>query len=272
MAKLKWDEVGERVYETGISNAVLYLEDGRGVPWNGITQVVEESINNVEELHYDGVKYADVVTIGDFKGSIRAFTYPDEFWPYEGSLEAQTGLYFMHQPPKKFSVAYKTNVGDDVNGLDSGYKIHILYNLTAVPAQKSYETISDTVEPMEFEWNVTSVPEQVYGFMPTAQIVINSRRMDSNLLKDIEDILFGSEDNDSYLPSLQSLHTFIKKWNRLIITEFDDGTWTAVSRAEGIITMLDDTTFQIDTDTAEYIDADTYTIASSDKNEDDIWQ
>jgi len=271
MPALVWDQVGERIYETGISKGVLYKSDGYGVPWNGLTSVDEDISTEAEAVYFDGVKFNDIVTVGDFSATLRAFTYPDEFLPYEGTVEEQTGFYIANQRPSRFSMSYQTLIGDDVVGVECGYKIHILYNLTAIPSQKTYQTMSVDAEPIEFEWQITSIPEILENYRPTAHVIINSCKIDPYLLQDIEDILYGDEEDQAHLPPLQSFATFVRKWDRLIITDNGDGTWTATSNAEGIITMLDETTFQIVSDTAEYLDPDTYTISSSEKNEDDIW-
>lgn len=271
MAALVWDQVGDRLFETGISKGVLYADDGHGVAWNGLTSIEDSIDSEVEPIYFDGTKINDIVTIGDFSATLRAFTYPNEFLPYEGTIEDQTGFYILNQPQSRFSLSYRTEIGDDIEGISSGYKIHILYNLTAIPAQRQYQTLSLDVEPLEFEWSITSVPDEIDRYRPTSHIIFNSREIDPNLLQDIEDILYGDEDSDPYLPPLQGFATFIRKWDRLIITDLGNGIWTAESKIEGIINMLDDTTFEIISDTAEYIDADTYTISSSEKNEEDIW-
>lgn len=271
MPELVWDQIGDRTYEAGISKGVLYLESGFGVPWNGLTSVEEKNTNSVESVYFDGVKFSDIVTVGDFEATMRAFTYPDEFLFFEGTIQDQTGFYIMNQPPSKFGLSYQTKIGNDVDGIEAGYKIHIHYNLTAIPSARTFESISDTLDPIEFEWEITSVPEEIENFYPTAHVVLDSRKLNAHLLQDIEDILYGSNSNDAYLPSLKGLSTFIRKWDRLIITEYGDGTWTAEVNEEGILTMLDPTTFQIVSDTATYLDANTYEISSSDKNEEDVW-
>jgi hypothetical protein len=271
MSALVWDQVGTHMFETGISKGVLYKDDSYGVPWNGLTAIEESTSNEVDPVHFDGVKFNDIVTIGDFTAVLRAFTYPNDFLYYEGTIEDQTGFYILDQPQSKFGLSYQTKIGDDVHGIESGYKIHLLYNLTALPSQRLYQTLSMSTEPIEFEWTITSIPEEIENFRPTAHVVLNSLEMDSHLLADIEAILYGDEDNDPRLPPLKGFATFIRKWDRLIITDNGDGTWTADSKEEGVITMIDDTTFQIITDTAEYLDATTYEIWSSEKNEEDIW-
>jgi hypothetical protein len=272
MAKLEWDQIGERWYEAGISKGVLYKSDGYGVPWNGLISVDEKSVDSNESVYYDGIRINDVVTVGDFVGVLRAFCYPEEFFHYEGTIKDQTGFFVYNQAKSRFGLSYQTLIGNDIDGLDRAYKIHLLYNLTALPADKTYQTLADTIEPMEFEWDISGIPEDIDLFRPTAHVSISSLDLDPNLLKDIEDIIYGTEDNDAYLPSLKGLATFIRKWERLIITDIGDGLWTAESPVDGVIEMINETTFQITSDTAIYLNADTYEISSSEKNEEDIWQ
>jgi hypothetical protein len=270
MAELVWDQAGDRLYETGVSKGVLYKDDTYGVAWNGLTAIEEDVGTESEPVYFDGVKFNDIITIGDFSAVLRAFTYPDEFLKYEGTLKDQTGFYVMNQPQSRFGLSYQTKIGDDIIESDAGYKIHILYNLTAIPSSRSYETMSDNVDPIEFEWSISSIPEEIENFRPTAHVVFNSRELDPNLLKDIEELLYGNEENEPRLPSLKGLATFIRKWDRLIITDLGNGLWSAESNVEGVITMLDPTTFQIVSDTATYLNPYTYEITSSEKNEEDI--
>jgi hypothetical protein len=273
MTTLAWDQVGERIYETGVSKGVLYKEDGYGVAWNGLTSVEESMGNEVDPVYFDGVKFNDIVTVGDFAAIVRAFTYPEEFLYYEGTYLEQAGFYVTGQSQSRFGLSYQTRVGDDIIGTEAGYKIHLLYNLTALPSQRDYQTMSLDTEPIEFEWTISAIPEEIENYRPTAHVIFDSRLMDPNMLADLEDIIYGDEDSDAQLPSLKGLATFIRKWDRLIITDNGDGTWTADTQAEDTTTliMLDDTTFQIISDTAIMLDADSYEISSSEKNEEDLW-
>lgn len=271
MAVLTWDKPGAHLFEAGVSKGVLYLADGSGVPWNGITAVDEKVYGSVEPVFFDGVKFNDIVTIGEFKATLKAFTYPEEFAECEGTLEEQRGFYIKNQAPSRFGLSYQTVTGDDINGLYTGYKIHILYNLTALPSDRARETISDSIAPVEFEWEITAIPEEIENYRPTAHVVFDSRKMDPHLLRDIESILYGDEDEDAHLPSLKGLSSFVRKWDRLIISDIGNGRWQATSQEPDVITMLDEDTFQIVSDTAEYISAYSYTITSSEKNEEDIW-
>jgi hypothetical protein len=270
MTALVWDETGKRYYETGVSKGVFYDADGRGVAWNGLTSVEETISTQVQAVHFDGLKFNDIVTVGDFAAVMRAWTYPDEFLPYEGILEDQQGFFVTSQPGWKFGLSYQTKIGNDIENLELGYKIHLLYNLTALPSQRSYQTLSLDTEPMEFEWTLTAIPEAIENYRPTAHVIFDSRKLDPWLLEDLISIIYGDEDNPPTLPPLKGLATFIRKWDRLIITDHGDGTWTADSPREGQIVMLDDTTFEITADTAIYLDPETYEISSSEKNEEDI--
>lgn len=271
MAAIVWHETGTRFYETGISKGVFYDSTGYGVAWNGLTSVEEDVSSEVQAVHFDGVKFNDIVTIGDFTATMRAWTYPDEFLPYEGILEDVPGFFVADQPQSQFGLSYRTEIGNDTQGITHGYKIHLLYNLTALPSTKVYNTLSMDPEAHEFEWTITAIPENLENYRPTAHVIFDSRKMDHNLLADLEGIIYGDEDSPPRLPPLKGLATFIKKWARLIITDYGDGTWSAESPIEGVITMLNETEFQIDTDTAQYLDPVTYEIWSSYPNEEDLW-
>lgn len=260
MTALVWDQEGTRFYESGIDRGVLYLRDGNGVPWNGLLAVNEDSpTNDAAAVYFDGIKYADVLALGEFSGSLRAFTYPDEFLEFEGVIEVNNGLYVTNQQPTRFGLSYRTKVGNDLDG-DAGYKIHILYNLLATPSQKGYETQAADITAMEFEWSITSIPGRVSGFQPTAHLIIDSRQMGPLLLQDIEATLYGNEFDDAKLPPLSTLTSFIDNWVIIRITDNGDGTWTATG-PDNLISMLDATTFQIIQANARYLDADTYLIS-----------
>ena len=269
MTRLVWDQAGSRFYENGVSRGVFYGSDSKGVPWNGLTSIEESNDDSIEPLYFDGVKYAELVTLGDFKGKLKAFTYPDEFVLYDGMDVRKSGFYLGNQPKLKFGLSYRTEISNDT--MQMGYKIHLLYNLTAIPSAKVYQTMSLDTNPTDFEWDISAIPQNVDRFRPTAHVVIDSRKIDPFLLNDIEDLIYGTDDNDPLLPNLNGLVTFVQKWGRLIITDNGDGTWTADSPLEGVITMLDPTTFEIVSDTAIFLDADTYEISSSDANTEDIW-
>lgn len=260
MASLVWDQTGSRFYETGVDRGVLYLPDGSGVPWNGLISVNEKLIGNeLEPIYFDGVKFADAMSVGDFAGTLKAYTYPEEFLELEGILSVGNGLFAANQYTKQFGLSYRTKIGNDVEGGDLGYKIHILYNLTAVPTQKAYQT-SSGANAVEFEWDLTATPGEVHGFRPTAHIILDSRYTNELLLQNIEDVLYGNEINNATLPAISTLTAFIGNWVILRITDNGNGTWTADGPAN-YISMLDATAFQIVQANAVYTDVNTYMIS-----------
>ena len=270
MTALQWHLPGDMVYHAGLDRGVLYVEGNPGVVWNGLISVDENEGNSVDEVFYDGIKMNDIVNLGSFSGNIRAFTYPDEFFDCEGIEEDSPGVYFTSQPVKRFGLCYRTLVGEGNDGAVQGYKIHLLYNLTAVPATKQRQTLALDPTPDEFEWSITGIPELVSDHRPTCHVIIDSRDIDPWLLQDLEAIFYGDETRTADLPPLKALTNFIKKWDRLIIVDNNDGTWTAIAQRPGIINMIDATRFEIVSDTAVYLDANTYEISSSDRNEEDL--
>ena len=266
MTTITWDQMGTRFYENGVSRGVLYGSDGFGVAWNGLTSVEEKNTDSIDPLYYDGFRYGDLVALGDFEGVLKAFTYPDEFLEHQGILESDSGVYMTSQPKTRFGLSWRTEINNDL-GQSIGYKIHILYNLLAIPADKEYQTLSLDNEPIEFEWDLSAIPEEVDGFRPTAYLVIDSRKLDPFLLEDIEGLLYGTETDPPQLPNLNGLIIFINAWGRFIVTNNGDGSWSATSPLEGVIEMISPEIFAITTDTITYLDPNTYEISSSEQQE-----
>ena len=205
MAKLVWDQAGERLFETGVKNGVLYVqgEDGNylnGVVWNGLTAVTE-SPSGAEEtpLYADDIKYVVFYSNEEFKATIEAYTYPEEFEQCDGSAELGTGVKVGQQARRSFGLVYKTSLGNDIQGQDFGYKIHIIYGAKAAPSEKAYATVNDSPEAITFSWELSTVPVNVNGFKPTSIVTIDSTKCNQSVLKQIEDRLFGTNDNDAEL-------------------------------------------------------------------------
>jgi len=268
MTAIVWDQAGERVYESGVSRGVLYQVDGSGVAWNGLIEVEDGYDSSTEPVHFDGQKVNDILQLGDFQGTIRAYTFPDEFLEYFGQREDSIGFRVTGQPHSRFSMSYRTEVGNDINQR-AGYKIHVLYNLTAVQSQRTSATLTLDPEAVEFEWSITSIPEVVSGYRASSHVIFDSRVIDPYLMLDLEAILYGDEDNDARLPSMQGIAQFMKKWGRFVVTDHGDGTWTAYSPLEGVITVAGDE-FEITADEAVFIDAESYTLTSSERIEEDL--
>jgi hypothetical protein len=197
MSKIKWDQTGERFYETGVSKGVLYPYDttgyGTGVAWNGLTNV-SESPEGAEAtpLYADNIKYLNLMSTEEFKATVEAYTYPDEFAACNGEAELGTGVSIGQQKRKSFGMCYQTKIGNDVDS-DLGYKIHIIYGALAAPSEKSYATVNDSPEAITFSWELSTTPVEVKGFKPTASLVIDSTKVDSTKLAELEDELYGCD-------------------------------------------------------------------------------
>jgi hypothetical protein len=258
MPRLTWDTPGERLFQTGVDRGVLYLPSQDGVPWSGLISIDEKPIGGEAKPFYiDGVKYLNVPSSEEFSGTINAYTYPDEFAACDGTVSVRTGLRLTHQRRVPFSLSYRTLVGNDVVGLEYGYKIHILYNLLAAPSDWSNQSIAGSVEPGTFSWDVTACPPAMDGYRRTAHVVIDSTETDESHLAVIEDFLYGNELAAASLPTLAELITIYDTDLGFNVTDNGDGTWTAVGSST-YIQILDPDNFIINVSTAVPIDAETY--------------
>ena len=208
MAKLVWDQTGERLYETGVDRGVLYLLDesnkyNKGVAWNGLT-AVSESPSGAEatDLYADNIKYLSMRSAETFGATVEAYTYPDEFGECDGSAEIATGVLIGQQSRKTFGLCYRTVIGNDVNGNDHGYKLHLIYGATASPSEKGYSTINDSPEAITFSWEITTTPVNVTGFKPTACLTIDSTKANKTDLATLEGILYGTDGDSGTEPRL----------------------------------------------------------------------
>lgn len=204
--KLVWDKTGERFYETGVKNCALYVQSStgtypKGVAWNGITAFTE-SPSGAEQtpLFADDIKYLSLMSAEEFGGTIEAYTYPEEFGECDGSAELAKGAYIGQQARKKFGLVYKTTLGNDVDGNDKGYKLHLVYGCLASPSEKGYATINDSPEAITFSWEITTTPVNVADHKPTSIVTIDSTKADPTKLAALETILFGSETTEARLP------------------------------------------------------------------------
>lgn len=206
MSKLVWDETGKRYYETGVKQGVLYPQGTngaytKGVAWSGITAVTENpSGAESNPLYADDIKYIDLRSAEEFGATIEAYTYPDEFAVCDGSAEIAPGVTIGQQVRKAFGLSYKTTFGNDTEFNDHGYKLHIIYNATASPSEKGYQTINDNPEAITFSWELTTTPIAVTGYKPTASLTIDSTKTTAAKMQAIEDILYGTTENEPRLP------------------------------------------------------------------------
>lgn len=215
MSKLVWDKTSERIYETGVKQGVLYPQATagtypKGVAWNGLTAVTESpSGAEATALYADDIKYLNLMSAEEFGATIEAYTYPDEFAQCDGSASLAQGVSIGQQKRNAFGLCYRTTVGNDTDGNDYGYKIHIIYGAQAAPSEKAYATINDSPEAITFSWEVTTTPVAVAGFKPTASITIDSTKADAGKLAELEAILYGSDDEEARLPLPDEIATLM---------------------------------------------------------------
>lgn len=213
MSKVIWDAVGERYYETGTKNGVLYVQkkDGtyeNGVAWNGLTAVTESpSGADSTDMYADDIKYASLRATETFGATIEAYTYPDEFAQCDGSAEIAKGVTIGQQNRSAFGFSYRTKISNDTQ-IDE-YKLHLIYGATASPSEKSYSTINESPDAITFSWEIETTPVNVEGYKPTASLVIDSRKIDKDALKKIEDKLYGTEDAEPQLPTPEEVISII---------------------------------------------------------------
>ena len=211
MAKLNWDQTGQRLYETGVDRGVVYPYDstnvdatkayGPGVAWNGLTQVSENpSGADANDLYADNIKYLSLRAAEDFGATVEAYTYPDEFAVLDGTQSLATGVYIGQQSRGMFGLCYRTRIGNDTEGDAHGYKLHLIYGATAAPSEKAYESVNDSPDAITFSWDINTTPISVAGFRPTATVVIDSTKADATKLAALEDILYGTDNAEPYLP------------------------------------------------------------------------
>jgi len=260
MTRLSWDEVTERKYESGVSHGVFYPSNDSGVVWNGLVSVIDSQVGaDTEPLYYDGIKYVDYASAKDFKGTIKALSAPDEFLQCIGERSLVPGFSLTSQRKEVFGMTYRTNL----NG-DEGYKIHILYNLTADADDRSYETITDSPKPTELSWTILGVPIQIVNNFPTMHFIVDSTLFDPDYLEALEVILYGTTGVEPTLPPFEQLQVWLIGGHLIEIIDEGNGKWRATG-PDSLITMLDSTTFQITQVDATYLTADKYTITTTDE-------
>lgn len=209
MPKLQWDRTGQRIYETGTSNGVLFPVEstgnyGNGVAWNGLASV-KQSPDGAEEspIYANNKKYLGLMSAENFKGTIEAYTYPDEFMECDGSKEAAPGVYVSQQNRRSFGLVYSTIIGNDTEGNGYGEKIHLIYGAKVSPSERAYETVNQDPNAILFSWAFATVPQDVNraGFKPTAHLVIDSTKVDSGGFEALKALIYGDDDGEATLPS-----------------------------------------------------------------------
>lgn len=235
MPELVWDQVGERFYETGVDHGVLYMPDAtgayaEGVAWNGLTSVSETPSGAESNAQYaDNIKYLNLISAEEFGATLEAFTYPDEFAEYDGLVTPQPGVVVGQQPRKMFGLSYRTRVGNDVEGDEHGYKLHLVYGCIASPSEKAYNTINDSPEAITFSWEISTTPVPVTGYKPTSLIVVDSTVVDPAALTNLENELYGGASASANLPMPDEVIALFGTGGATVATGATagtPGTWT----------------------------------------------
>lgn len=206
MTRLVWGSVGQRFYEAGNDRGVLYVPGLDGVAWNGLISVKESSTGGEPQPYYiDGIKYLNLAAAEEFEASISAFSAPEEFKVCDGTIAIHKGLFATQQPRRPFGLSYRTQLGNDLDGLEFGYKIHLVYNALAAPSERANKTLNNSVDPIVFSWQITTIPVLSSLFKPTAHFVIDTRHTPSYILTALEKVIYGSEGSSSRLPPIEEL-------------------------------------------------------------------
>lgn len=260
MARISWDGIGQRFFETGVDRGVLFVEGEKAVPWNGLISVDEGSDGGEPKPYYiDGVKYLNLASVEEFTAKLSAFYSPPEFDQCDGMLELATGLSVGQQKRKPFGLSYRTMIGNDIEGSDHGYKIHLIYNALASPSDRAHKTINDSGEAGELSWDLTTTPTLFKTDVFSAHLVLDSTEVDPGVIAEVEDILYGTSTSPARMPTGQELISLIEN---VVVEDLGDGTFT-VSGPDGNVRMLTSDIFEIDSISVTMIDTNTYTIESS---------
>jgi len=253
MTQLTWDKSGERYYETGVDRGVLYIPNSQGnyvngYAWNGLTAVTESPSGAESNPQYaDNIKYLNLISTEEFGGTIEAFTYPDEFGQCDGTAAPTPGVLVGQQSRKIFSLSYRTKLGNDLDGQDYGYKLHLVYGALAAPSEKAYATVNDSPEAITFSWEFTTTPVEVgqiagVDYKPTATLVIDSTKVDADALSTLEEFLYGTEGSDPRLPDPEEVIA-IFTGTVLVVTptepDYDDTTNTMTIPSIAGVTYYD---------------------------------
>lgn len=263
MTRLRWDQNDDRIFQVGLDRGVLYPpNDAPAVPWNGLVAVEESGGQDSTAFYVDGRPFLFLPKPKEFTANLKAYTYPDEFMAVMGEVEAADGMFLDSQQHDSFGLSYRTLIGNATEGEKVGYKIHLIYNATVQAPNRSYETLSDSVNPMEFEWEIQAVPVAVPGYRATAHITIDTRNADADKLLKLEAMLYGTGNSNGFLPPPVEILDMLSWGNVIIITDNGDGTWQAEGSYKNIY-MIGDGIFQIDNvDAVDNMDG-TYTVSTT---------
>jgi hypothetical protein len=225
MVALTWGDLGQRFYETGIDRGVLFI-DNVAVAWNGLTTVNETSTGGESNPFYaDGLKYLNLSSREEYEATIEAWSSPPEFDVCLGKIN-YNGLILSGQTRKPFDFSYRTRIGNDLDGVEHGYKIHIVYGAMAKPSEVQNQTLNDSPEPVKYSWKITAMPQTIDGLLPSAHFTIDSRTISADLLADLEAVLYGSLTSDAYIPPASHFQNMIDSSTWIeIVASHDNGAY-----------------------------------------------
>lgn len=248
MSKLVWDGPGDRIFETGLDRGVLYLKNSAGVPWSGLISVTESpSGGDPQAFYMDGIKYQNRAAPEDFAATLEAYTFPPQFSKCDGTLELLGGLFAGHQKRQQFNLSYRTKIGNDIDGQDHGYKIHLVYNVLASPSERANQTMRENLEALTFSWGLTTTPVTVVGARPTAHLVIDSTLASEAVLSAIESVLYGTGSSEPQMPTPEDLISIFLSGEPeapFEVTDLGDGLYR-ISGSDTAVRIIDDKHFQL---------------------------
>lgn len=261
MARLIWSAVGERFYEAGVDRGVLYV-DGVGTPWSGLVSVDEAPTGGDANPYYlDGVKYLNLSKREEYQATLNAFFSPPEFDACDGVGTVRQGLFATQQRRKSFGLSYRSGIGNDVNGVDHGYKIHILYNALATPTQRRHNTMSSSVQPAALSWKITTKAIPVPDMMPSSHLVIDTREAPPSMVALLEDILYGNELNAPRLPDPEEVAALFEDPTSFTVTDLGSGLFE-IEGSNLAVQLISSGVYEITYDTVVALDEDRAQISS----------
>lgn len=222
--RVVWNAPEARFFDTGLDRGMLYPKTSPAVPWNGLTSVDEEGGEGAQSYYIDGRPFLFMPKPKEYKATVNAYTYPDAFSEIMGVAEVADGMYLDSQIGDSFDMSYRTLVGNGLEGIDHGYKIHLIYNASVTPQSLTYESVSNSINPSTFSWEIQAVPVRVSGFRPTAHIIIDTRHMSQSKIDAVEALLYGNESGDAHMPSPQVIFDLLSFGDGIIVTDKGDGT------------------------------------------------
>lgn len=244
--RLFWTKPEKRYFEAGLDRGVLYRRGGApAVAWDGLISVEEAGGEGAVAYYIDGRPFLFFPKPKEYQATLSAYMFPEEFSEVMGMGEVADGMYLDSQPSQNFDLSYRTMVGNSAGGVENNYKIHLVYNASVTPSSSTYETLSDSINPTTFSWEIQAVPVKVEGFRPTAHIVIDTRKMDQKKINAIEDLLYGTGPGTAYMPPPQLVFDILNYGDTIVVTDNGDGTFEVEGSYENVY-LLDDGQFRVD--------------------------